>query len=1582
MRLWIHAVLLMLLSASLAGCIENSDDSDDDGGYTVTLQIDSPGDGQVVGEEFTAKGFMDAGSAAFEDEELRLMLFIDEKYIADVPMEEEWQLRLSAAAVPDGLHDLTLRAMKDEEMLAEYTVIIIIDRTAPQVELKNPGEFVHGPVSIGLSGDLDDLAYSHFIVDGKLRRNTTSSYFLWDTTTEVEGIHLLAATAIDSAGNAHVCTPLELTVDNTPPDVYFLNPTDSGSESYSGTISVDVHASDDILARGSGVSTIEYFLDGSVDPAFTGDAEHSSFQLDTTLLEDNFHYLKVEVEDRCGHSTDTQISFLTDNTPPVISITSPPAVTSPPGGSYISGNILVDATLDDGAANSWGAVHAVLSMDGATVVSAPAAYDTEDDVFRASFPVNTWDYEEGAHTIRMTGIDLSGNSAYDEITCTIDNTPPTAEIISPGDGYLAGGIIRIETRVSDNFGISGTIFTIDDTRKELDAGSCEWDSSAVSDGVHSLLLETVDLAGNPGVHGIEVTVDNTPPELEISSPSGHRVRDMVMIVADVSDENGVGAVDFIIDGSTVFSDAEEPFEYEWNTTGYDDGDHEVELLAEDLAGNTISRIITTEVDNYNPLFVTIDSPSRGDYLRGAVDVLVDIEDEETDISYAAFFIDGVEEQNSTSHSFRWDTTRHGDGDHELEVQVRDENGNYNSNAIEVFTDNTAPEIDLGSPEHGDAVNEMCTMEWTCSDEESGIEHISLVMDGEDELYNGTGPGYDLDTSLFEDGMHDFTLTAVDRAGGSDSVEFSLEFDNTAPEVNITSPTDEYLRGTVDIRADVTEEGCGLEEVEIVIRDIDDEIVESAQGTSHEWDTTGVEDGPEYDIEVTARDRAGNEGQGVITVLVDNTPPEVTDISPADGSYVSGTVTISPTILETGSGLDRVIFRLNGDDVQDSTSRVYQWDTTVSGDGGQDISMTIYDRAGNSAGEAYTYIVDNTPPSVDITSPGEGARVIGDGTIAVDASDNTGGSGMQYVEFFFNGFLQFTDSAAPYEFDFASDDYTDGDYAVTVRAYDMAGNPAQDIVNIKLGEDNSPIVSDPHTSYLKRYNNIENMDRLMLDDYSMVPIVSSQVRHRGTMPSIDWDGAQNPKTNTMPIDMPATGYAGFAGNIAISYWDPSTGSADKAIVVDNYRHAVMITAYATIMNYPIVVYDSALPRITDEALWKLDTIYATQVITLGDTPYNNRGVTVFTEDDIVPATISAAQFMGISLDYIVVVNPDDTPSISNTGYLSSFAGVFAAYHNGLIVPSHASTSEMNSKIHDAIDALDAAGMPAKHVAIVGDHKSLPMINEGGTPSDNRYADLDGDKYTVELSIGRIFAKELDDLSYYADRVVNYADYLAINMATPPLRLQDPLHWNNNALIYMGVAAEFAEDSENHCREYMWAMGRFNSQDDSDKAHGLGGGPAIMQDLKLTNFFIINADHGYPEGTVTWSSQDLPDMHPGVTFGVSCSLGRVDGRNKDGTVTYTMLEKGMNVYLAPTRTAYGSFVQTYPYQPIAAPGLCYLYLRYIIDNDYDSGVAYMHAKNDLINNGYGGNVDKTTTWQYQHYGDPAFNPYEPCNEGWPL
>ena len=365
-----------------------------------------------------------------------------------------------------------------------------------------------------------------------------------------------------------------------------------------------------------------------------------------------------------------------------------------------------------------------------------------------------------------------------------------------------------------------------------------------------------------------------------------------------------------------------------------------------------------------------------------------------------------------------------------------------------------------------------------------------------------------------------------------------------------------------------------------------------------------------------------------------------------------------------------------------------------------------------------------------------------------------------------------------------------------------------------------------------------------------------------------------------------------------------------------------------------------------------------------------------DDEVLEFTLEYARFIDHDVDYLVATNPDDGVGVT-TPHISALASAWATYYGGVLINVPANANQMDTLIHQAYASMEDNGMTAGYLNIVGDEKAAPQMNVGGTPSDNKYADLDGDRYTVEVANGRMLDKGLGNLSHAYDRIVNYGDYLNIGTLRAN-RVLDYTAWANNAVIYMGWAAEFAEDSENQCRERMWAEGQFNTQDDTDKAHS-GQKAAMMLDFSASNYVIINADHGFPSGTVTWDAADLPYFHPAIFFGVSCSVGRVDVGNPKGTITYTAMERGVNAWLAPTRTAYGSWIQTYPYQPIAAPGLCYLYLTLMMNYDLTSGEAYMEAKNELIANGIGGDVDKVTTWQYQHYGDPGFNPYEPVNEG---
>jgi len=58
--------------------------------------------------------------------------------------------------------------------------------------------------------------------------------------------------------------------------------------------------------------------------------------------------------------------------------------------------------------------------------------------------------------------------------------------------------------------------------------------------------------------------------------------------------------------------------------------------------------------------------------------------------------------------------------------------------------------------------------------------------------------------------------------------------------------------------------------------------------------------------------------------------------------------------------------------------------------------------------------------------------------------------------------------------------------------------------------------------------------------------------------------------------------------------------------------------------------------------------------------------------------------------------------------------------------------------------------------------------------------------------------------------------------------------------------------------------------------------------------------------------------------------------------------------------------------------YLLYKHLINGDLTTGEALMNAKNQFISESADSSKE-LIAWEYQLYGDPAFNPYEPCNEG---
>ena len=116
----------------------------------------------------------------------------------------------------------------------------------------------------------------------------------------------------------------------------------------------------------------------------------------------------------------------------------------------------------------------------------------------------------------------------------------------------------------------------------------------------------------------------------------------------------------------------------------------------------------------------------------------------------------------------------------------------------------------------------------------------------------------------------------------------------------------------------------------------------------------------------------------------------------------------------------------------------QFDFTVSADGG----VTQGPNEVAAAGLPRTIPLDDVsapdtvPPTVSITSPGNGATVSGTVAVTATATDNVG---VARVEFYVDGVLKNTDTAAPWSWNWDTNTATNGTHTLVASAFDAAGN---------------------------------------------------------------------------------------------------------------------------------------------------------------------------------------------------------------------------------------------------------------------------------------------------------------------------------------------------------------------------------------------------------------------------------------------------------------------------------------------------------------------------------------------------------------
>lgn len=317
-----------------------------------------------------------------------------------------------------------------------------------------------------------------------------------------------------------------------------------------------------------------------------------------------------------------------------------------------------------------------------------------------------------------------------------------------------------------------------------------------------------------------------------------------------------------------------------------------------------------------------------------------------------------------------------------ETPVTEENGESGTKWIKV------PDCSSKYPYEADAVE---------------TEKITAKAEGGKIVWEDNIPA-----SMIVDGTQHFFYKATDIAGNSAEIELICNGDGTVPEIINDSEVYEKYKGWVNstsvklsvIAADVKGyEPSGIAKVLCSYNkgesDITGELsrdgkscdadgkINEEDGKYHKYSTTiDLVDTPAAGtmITFTAEDKVGNKADiGPLAYKVDTTAPSAgtPSIEPSQVLNSSGSVVVTYSASDALSGVKSVEFSTDSN-MKDAKSVAensgkYTYPLTGLQDGERTVYVRVTDNAGNRSESVSSgsFIVDNTPPKVTVTSPASG-----------------------------------------------------------------------------------------------------------------------------------------------------------------------------------------------------------------------------------------------------------------------------------------------------------------------------------------------------------------------------------------------------------------------------------------------------------------------------------------------------------------------------------------------------------------------------------------------------------------------------------
>lgn len=813
------------------------------------------------------------------------------------------------------------------------------------------------------------------------------------------------------------------------------------------------------------------------------------------------------------------------NEPPVV------VIGYPDPGQTVSGVVTIEGLSEDDV----GVVLVEVSID--SIIDWHAAQDLTGDWHGWAFEWNTTLVAGGEHHIVARAFDGDLHSELYDIRVIVPNegnNPPEVWVEHPPDYSEVSGTVEIWGHASDPdegdqvelvqiaFDNTDDWINCTDTSPDGDWWTWEyiWDTTLFENGWHYFVVRAFDGENHSELVDIHVYIlneepGNTPPWVSIEHPpDGSEVSGVVTIWGHSEDpdpDDQVELVQVAFDGTEEWFNATDvspdgnwhTWEYEWNTTGVEDGWHTVVARAWD--GEDYSEYVDIHVfvDNANdPPVCEIVEPGWEEVVSGWVDVWIKCFDDNELLKVLVMIDeDGVwheatwmgMEEGYEYWMWEWDTTQWEDGIHYVHSKGWD--GEYWSEIdwVKVIVENgecEPPVVEIVHPENGDELSGIYLIHGEASDPNPGheVEAVYVRIDDGDwhEAMDTSHAGnwrtwaFYWNTFDYENGEHWIRAKACNECKCSDIDVREVIVNNTnhKPSVTIVHPENhEEVSGFYVIHGKAwdDDEGDRITKVQVKIGDgewhtaMDASPDDSWFLWAFEWVT------PEYDDDchvILARSFDGELWSDNATVIactenVDD-PPEVEILYPDDGMILHGVVLVNG-IAEDDRGVELVQVKIDDFEWEDAVDVsgdgswshwAYEWNTGEYENGNHTVCARAWDGSHHSELDCVEVGIDNinNAPEVEIVRPVENETVSGEYLVYGYASDPDPGDGIELVQ------VKIDDGEWENATDTSSDgtwstwaylwdttEYGNGNHTVHVLAYD--GELYSDIVSVNVVVDN-------------------------------------------------------------------------------------------------------------------------------------------------------------------------------------------------------------------------------------------------------------------------------------------------------------------------------------------------------------------------------------------------------------------------------------------------------------------------------------------------------------------------------------------------